>query len=352
MLIQLLGYGLLTVIAAVALVNLLAKLKVRQFKRVKNFGPNKPNHLRSAGILNMIREVFGLEKRDKMTINVQYLHDFALENKMFHVFIGPLSAVQITSGDLAKIVYMDPKTYIRKLIPTGGLLHYLSAASFPNSTEEFWKPRRSIMNPSFANLQNYFSSFEKTINECLDLWDQQLGKSNETVIKEFPEYMVHLALDVLGRSIFKYEFNSLLNKSDLMADDYNYLVPQSMTLFHNAFPWWWKLPTERNKSLQFRIKRFRDSLDEIIKQAKDRKAREMEGHQVDEKYNYTSLLEVMLDTQDEESGIKMTEEEIRDSKSLFMCDITLIIDCFAFFLAGHETVSSLHTRESTLLLDS
>jgi cytochrome P450 len=128
--------------------------------------------------------------------------------------------------------------------------------------------------------------------------------------------------------VFKYDFGALADKQDTVHEDYDVLIPQSFTMFHNAFPWYWKtIPTKNNRSLQFRITRFRNSLDQIIAAARERKEKEQRGELIDDKYNYPSLLEAMIGTQDEETSIQMTDAELRDNS-------------LGFFLAGHETTAN------------
>jgi cytochrome P450 len=199
MLLTFLAYLLVAVVAFCVIIKLLAIRAVHRFKRVKNFGQGKSLYLKSPGIIFMIRQVLGLEKKDRGTVGKEVFFKYGMENKMYHSFMGPISTIYICSGDLAKTVLFDTKTFARRLIVPGTLIHYLSANSFANGTEEYWRPRRNIMNPSFARLDNYFPMFTNTIDECLDIWDRKLGKGNETVVENLPDRMARMALDVLGK---------------------------------------------------------------------------------------------------------------------------------------------------------
>jgi cytochrome P450 len=308
------------VIALFVLINVWSQKKVRQFKRIRG---NGPAYLKSAGLIAMIKQILGLEKRDRPTVAREQYLELGVENKMYHAFLGPLSTVSICNGDLAKTVFFDTKTFARRLMVPGTILHYMTQDGFASGSEEKWKPRRAMMNPSFARLENYYPTFFKTIDECLDGWDKKLGNKSQVVVV-VPDRMTRLALDVLGKTVFKYDFGALADKQDTVHEDYDILVPQSFTVFNNVFPWWWKrIPTEKNRNLKFHIERFRNSLDKIIAHARERREKETNG----EEYDYPSLLETMIDAQDEDTNLKLTDAQIRD-------------DCFGFFLAGHETTAN------------
>jgi cytochrome P450 len=326
MLTQVLWYSLLAVVALVVLITLWAKKQTKKFKRVQGTGDA---YLDSTGIFYMIKQLAGLETRDFKTLGVDNFMAHGMKNKMYHQFLGPLSTVLVASGDLAKTVYLDTKTYKRMAVVPGTILHELTKHNIGNVEDDKWRIMRTMMNPSFAKLEPYYSTFDSTIDECFNMWDKQLGNNSQTTIKGLPDVMTRLALDILGRTVFKHDFGALAGKYDTVHEDYNLLVPESFTIWNLTMPWWWRtIPTKKNRSIHFHMDRFRKSLDTIIASARERREREAQGAS---EHPYSSMLEAMLDAQDSDTNAKLTNEQIRDN-------------AVGFFLAGHETTSNALTN--------
>jgi len=141
--------------------------------------------------------------------------------------------------------------------------------------------------------------------------------TDSIIVRNVPDLMARFTLHVLGRSIFNYDFGALANKSTSLRADYDAVVPQTMTVFNNAFPFWWKnAPTAYCKNLRMKIAHFREELDKVIEEVKQKVT-------ADDYNGNPSLLEAMIK---QDSEIKMSNDELRDN-------------CFIFFLAGHETTA-------------
>ena len=189
------------------------------------------------------------------------------------------------------------------------ILARLLGQGLVTSEGSVWLKQRRLMQPMFH--REKISAFGTMMTDCtlgmLDRWSTTGGR-NEPV--DMTSEMMRLTLEIVGRALFTVDLTS-------RADT----IGREMTIANERFgqfdigmivPW---LPTPKN----FRFRRAVDELRRIVL--------EMIAHRRLENRDYGDLLSMLLAARDEETGEKMSGEQLRDEV------LTLI-------LAGHETTAT------------
>jgi cytochrome P450 len=139
------------------------------------------------------------------------------ENIFGSYFLGRFVVV-VSSDKFAKqIISEDSKVFIKEKNRVN--LKYLEKlfgkSNVLNANGEDWKRQRSSMNHAFFDLTKYnniFSSKSEIVYDILRSTPKQ---------EDIGDVMQKMTLDILGKSIFDFEFNSLSNKFQKELNSYN-----------------------------------------------------------------------------------------------------------------------------------
>jgi cytochrome P450 len=256
----------------------------------------------------------------KVFLQQEYLRNQIKDEEMYVSFLGPLMQLTTNNHKLGQLILSDQETYEKNFTQlfTGKTLdrvfggHQVVAAN-----GEDWKRQRKSMNPAFYSTDMYLSAFIEKATMVL----ANVEKDTKTtgIIRDISPYMQQMTLDVLGKTIFGHEFNSLEGslQSDLVA--YNYIIDNAISLYTILVGGISeRLQTPFIKKLNTYI----DVLDTLIyKLIENAKKNLKEG-------NKKSMLEYLVEANlngDEDE--KLTLKEVRDNIMIF-------------FIAGHETTSA------------
>jgi cytochrome P450 len=195
-----------------------------------------------------------------------------------------------------------------------------------------WKQRRPQIVPAFhkAWLEYMVGLFgycnQPLINSLNDIAVNKGGKV------EMEQYFNSVALDIIGLSVFNYEFGSVTKESPIIKSVYSTLVEvehRSMT----PAPYW-ELPlanqlVPRLRKFNSDLKLLNEVLDDLITRAKD--SRQVTDLEKLEKRNYAdvsdpSMLRFLVDMR----GADIDNKQLRD-------------DLMTMLIAGHETTGALLT---------
>jgi len=229
------------------------------------------------------------------------------------LWIGPFFWVLALDAEAAKFILKDPR-FIKYPSPHEAsvkAIHYFQSL-MTNMNGEDWRRHRSFMNPGFSKeaLSRYYKIYGV-------LTDKAISTIPENEDLETSAFSSRFTLDVLGKSVFNYDFGRIERKNDKIYDAYrlylktlNYpirlLIPRFFSILEN-------LP----------IKAFREydsAIDSIIKLFEDMIERNDESD--------GSILSELLKTQNSSSSDKPVL-----SRREFIANIWLL------FLAGHETTA-------------
>ncbi len=177
------------------------------------------------------------------------------------------------------------------------------------SEGEHWLKQRRLMQPSFHReaLVSLTDMMAANIQWLLSEWDQLPDGAEIDIAHE----MMRLTLKNVGMSLFGID----------ISDQSNKIAPNLIRAFQHAryklnapfsLPEW--LPTRENRE----FKEARAALNEVVQDIIDTHRRSASTH---------DLLNLLISTQDADTGERMTDEQLRDEV------ITLLI-------AGHDTVGA------------
>lgn len=224
--------------------------------------------------------------------------------------LGPADAVMLYHPDGVQHVLQDNHSNYSKETRAFASLKPLLGNGLLVSNGSFWLRQRRLMQPAFHRQQiNAFSELiTRETLAMLDGWDAMVAAEQAINIQQ---EMMRLTLAIVTQALFGSKVsdpNGTINKNITL------LLGDSIFRFDHPFypPIWF--PTPRNRQ----FKNVRHELDEVIYALiADRRGHEDEYH---------DLLSMLMQVQDEGSGAKMDDRQLRD-------------EVMTLFLAGHETTA-------------
>lgn len=177
------------------------------------------------------------------------------------------------------------------------------------SEGEYWKKNRRIVQPAFykESLANLAQAMHDTTKEMMATWNKRIANGEQFILLE--ETMT-LTCDIVTKCLFS---SDVSGKTKAIRKAVSVILDAAMPLMTNPLmvPHW--IPTKFNRELRAAMKVIDDVLHNIIN--KRRKHKEAV---------HKDLLDMLMYTYDEETGDRMTNQQLRD-------------EIIIMFLAGHET---------------
>eukprot|EP01080_Neovahlkampfia_damariscottae_P005827 gene5827-9650_t len=229
-----------------------------------------------------------------------------------------MDGISVNSPELAKKILTDSATFPKLTMEANvadDFKHLFANKHVVGANGDDWKRQRKSIDPAFYDLSLYSNVFiekSKTVFQLID-------SKKDGILDNFNQVMKNMTLDVLGKTIFGHEFNSVLdsNQTELLA--YHDLVGSLLDMksamiiilfskLKSCIPFLSKL------SKNIRI--FDDLTDRLIEISKEKMKKQEESN---------SMLDFMVKSTFEDEN--MTLEELKSN-------------IFAFFVAGHETTAT------------
>jgi cytochrome P450 len=204
---------LITILFIVAIVALTLFYDYSNYSRIKHKETGK--YIKSEMFLmSMLKIFFSKKSLGKRTLELKQ----KFNEKIFgSYFLGRFNVV-VTCPKIAKQIFQeDSKVFIKE----ENRLNLKFAKKLLGSTNvvfangENWKKQRSTMNHAFFDLTKYKKIFSDKANVVYDIINKTPNQ------KDFHDVMQKMTLDILGKSIFDYEFNSLSNSFQKELNSYN-----------------------------------------------------------------------------------------------------------------------------------
>eukprot|EP00529_Nitzschia_sp_RCC80_P016346 CAMPEP_0113455284 /NCGR_PEP_ID=MMETSP0014_2-20120614/8296_1 /TAXON_ID=2857 /ORGANISM="Nitzschia sp." /LENGTH=673 /DNA_ID=CAMNT_0000346709 /DNA_START=54 /DNA_END=2075 /DNA_ORIENTATION=+ /assembly_acc=CAM_ASM_000159 len=248
----------------------------------------------------------------------------------YKLCFGPKSFLVVSDPIQAKHILRDANTNYDKGVLAEILKPIMGKGLIP-ANPEVWKVRRPQIVPAFhKKWLEYMVGF---FGYCNDPLIESLNKIADSAGKvEMEEKFCSVALDIIGQSVFNYNFGSVTKESPIVKAVYSALVEaehRSMT----PAPYW-DLPfanqvVPRLRKFNSDLKILNDVLDELIDRAK--RTRTEEDIEQLEQRNYAeakdpSMLRFLVDMR----GADIDNKQLRD-------------DLMTMLIAGHETVAAVLT---------
>jgi cytochrome P450 len=249
----------------------------------------------------------------------------------YKLCFGPKSFLVISDPMQAKHILRDASGNYDKGILAEILKPIMGKGLIP-ADPATWSVRRREIVPAFhkawlEHMVGLFGYCNKPLIASLN----NIASSGEGKV-DMEEKFCSVALDIIGKSVFNFEFNSVTKESPVIKAVYSALVEaehRSMT----PAPYW-DLPlanqvVPRLRKFNSDLKLLNDVLDDLINRAKE--TRVVEDIEELEKRNYAevkdpSLLRFMVDMR----GANMDNKQLRD-------------DLMTMLIAGHETTAAVLT---------
>eukprot|EP00897_Mesotaenium_endlicherianum_P000184 jgi/Mesen1/10166/ME000076S09674 len=216
---------------------------------------------------------------------------------------------------------------------------------------ETWKTRRRAIVPAFhaayleAMVGVFSSCADRTIEKLDNLLQQQQqaqaadvaggdhASGGGAIRVEMEAEYSSLALDIIGISVFNYDFGSVTKESPIIQAVYGTLYEaEHRSTFYLPY---WKIPGARQVKFRADLKVINDCLDELIANARNtRQEEDMEALQQRDysKVKDASLLRFLVDMRGEDCN----NRQLRD-------------DLMTMLIAGHETTASVLTWATFML---
>ncbi|XP_002968239.2 cytochrome P450 97B2, chloroplastic [Selaginella moellendorffii] len=207
-----------------------------------------------------------------------------------------------------------------------------------------WKSRRRALVPGFHSA--YLEAMVRVFNDCAErtvskldalIKDAESKGSNVVDVEMEAEYS-SLALDIIGLSVFNYDFGSVTKESPVIAAVYGTLAEaEHRSTFY--IPYWkfplsrWLVPRQRKFHADLSV--INECLDDLIGRAQEtRQEDDIEALQQRDysKVRDASLLRFLVDMRGED----VDNKQLRD-------------DLMTMLIAGHETTAAVLTWSTFLL---
>jgi len=179
------------------------------------------------------------------------------------------------------------------------------------SEGDFWRQQRRLIQPAFykTRLQQLFDIMHKTVQTFVEEWKREY-KDGDTI--NISVEMNRLALMIVANTLFQSDVGEEMKK---ISENLEKTMERAIERIKTPWipPLWF--PTPENLKEQKVIHTLKAIIQKIIAERKAGKE------------TYEDLLDMLLNSQDEESGIQMTEKQLLD-------------EVITIFMAGHETTAN------------
>ena len=265
--------------------------------------PNGPKGYPFIGSLPQLASSERVEWLQSITNTYGDVVEFKLLKKNFYLINHP---------DLMKdILTRDIDNYTKKTISFKFIKEVLGESTFTAMGDD-WRRKRLTVQPSFRNasISNLSSIMTDCIEDFLTEWESQCDRGNTI---ELSAEMMHLTLKVVVKALF----SSTLSDTDFKDITKVFKPLLEAVNARISFPvkMLYRLPLNKNKKYQGYI----ETLDIIIYRIiGDRRLANNKP---------TDLLQMLMDATDEETGLPLTDIELRN-------------ELMTMFIAGHETTAN------------
>ena len=255
---------------------------------------------------------------------------YKVHGAIFKLTFGPKSFMVISDPVIAKHILKENALNYDKGILAEILEPVMGKGLIP-ADQETWKVRRKAIVPGFHKA--WLNAMMNLFVRCNDPLVEKLEKAahNGQVINMETEFC-SVALDIIGKAVFNYEFGSVNSESPVVKAVY--LALQEAERRSTSFIPYWNLPFAKHYMKNLReFEKNMDLLNGVLNELIDiaLKTSNQEDIEILEKRNYEtmenpSLLRFLVDMRGEES----TSTQLRD-------------DLMTMLIAGHETTAAVLT---------
>ena len=147
---------------------------------------------------------------------------FQAYGEMFVLAIGPKKFVVVSDNEVAKEMLLTQATSFSKGL-LSEILEFVMGTGLIPADGETWKIRRRTVVPSLH--KKYVASMVDMFGQCGVHGSAQLARSErDGAVVEMENFYSRLALDIIGKAVFNYDFNSLKTDDPVIKAVYTCLL--------------------------------------------------------------------------------------------------------------------------------
>ncbi|VVA93247.1 unnamed protein product [Arabis nemorensis] len=256
----------------------------------------------------------------------------AVRNEAFFI---PLYELFLTYGGIFRLTFGpkdNAKAYSKGILAE--ILDFVMGKGLIPADGEIWRRRRRAIVPALH--QKYVAAMISLFGEASDRLCQKLSSaasSGEEV--EMESLFSRLTLDIIGKAVFNYDFDSLTNDTGVIEAVYA-VLREAEDRSVSPIPVWdipiWKDISPRQRKVATSLKLINDTLDDLIATCKRMvEEEELQFHEEYMNERDPSILHFLL-----ASGDDVSSKQLRD-------------DLMTMLIAGHETSAAVLTWTFYLL---
>lgn len=249
-----------------------------------------------------------LRLRREKNILFQFIDLWEEFGDLCHVKLGPVHAYLVVKPEhVHHVLVRNPENYIKGSGYNGFRL--LVGHGLVTSDGALWRQQRRLMQPTFTPraTEQFVTMMVETIDRRLAQWQPLAGTGQPLMIDD---EMARLTMSIISRTIFGVDLDEeAATVGHAFNEAFAFVTARTMSAF--ALPLALPLPSHR------RFKANRQLIDAFVRMQIE-KGRRQAGAD--------SLLALLLQARDEESGHSMSDEQVRD-------------EVVTLFLAGFETTA-------------
>eukprot|EP00850_Spirogloea_muscicola_P013686 SM000094S24703 [mRNA] locus=s94:366640:372693:+ [translate_table: standard] len=258
---------------------------------------------------------------------------FLVYGGVFRLSFGPKQFAIVSDAAVTKYILKDnAKAYSKGLLSE--ILDFVMGKGLIPADGEVWRTRRRAIVPSFH--KKYVAAMLKLFGRCTERLCQKLEvAATEGRSMEMESLFSRMTLDVIGKAVFNYDFDSLSKDTGVVEAVYTALR-EAEARSVSLFPYWKIAPLRmilpRQRKVTEALKLINKNLDTLIDTCKimvENDAEEFSEEYVNEED--PSILRFLL-----ASGDEVSSKQLRD-------------DLMTMLIAGHETTAAVLTWAFYLL---
>jgi len=246
---------------------------------------------------------------------------------IFNLSFGPKSFLVVSDPVMAKHILKSPPTqYCKGMLAE--ILEPIMGKGLIPADPKTWKVRRRAIVPAFH--KKWLNRMNTLFADCADNLIDSLSKVPENKAIDMEERFCSVTLDIIGKSVFNYDFGSVTKESPIVKAVYRVLREAEHR--SSSFIPYWNLPyADKWMGGQVEFRRDMGMLDDILTGLINRAVmtrREATVEELEQRDNDDdpSLLRFLVD---------MRGEDLRSS--------VLRDDLMTMLIAGHETTAAMLT---------
>ncbi|MED6111115.1 hypothetical protein PIB30_049558 [Stylosanthes scabra] len=252
---------------------------------------------------------------------------------IFRLSFGPKSFLIVSDPSIAKHILKDnSKAYSKGILAE--ILEFVMGTGLIPADGEVWRVRRRTIVPALH--QKYVVAMISLFGQATDRLCKKLdAAASDGEDVEMESLFSRLTLDIIGKAVFNYDFDSLTNDTGIVEAVYT-VLREAEDRSVSPIPVWeipiWKDISPRQRKVSAALKLVNDTLNELVaicKRLVDEE--ELQFHEEYMNEQDPSILHFLL-----ASGDDVSSKQLRD-------------DLMTMLIAGHETSAAVLTWTFYLL---